>query len=272
MKKILSIMVIFTIFLFGNTLSEIENSGEIRIGVWFDQPPFSLYQDGKFEGFEVDMAHSIGKHIVGENGKVKLVGIKSVSHRMEILKNNEVDLVIASFTQTKDREKVIDFSMPYFAVAQGILTRSDDASINSIGDLRGKVASVQTGAVFAYEFVNKNSINVVEVDEVSEQYDLLKDKKVDMMINDNLIVMPFPILDKDVEVKSRFRNVGTSSYLAIGIQKNNNELREKVNEGLIKLSKDGFFKDTFENTFAVFYKGELEAKYFLLEDIYRIFG
>ncbi|MSN96671.1 transporter substrate-binding domain-containing protein [Campylobacter sp. FMV-PI01] len=270
MRSVFFVLFLGT-FLFANSLSEILKAGEIRIGVWNAQPPFSSFTDGKFSGFEVAMAKEIGRDIVGENGKVTLVGIDNVSERVTFLEQNKVDLVIASFTVNKEREKIIDFSMPYFAVAQGVLV-NDDSVINSIESAREKVASVQKGADFAINFAQKNNIKFIEVEHVNDQYKLLKENKVDMMINDNLIVLPYPILDRKVIVPKNLRNVGASSYLAVGAPKNSPQLIKKVNSSLVKLSKKQFFIDTFRNTFEIFYRGELDPKYFLLEDIYRIFG
>ena len=38
---------------------------------------------------------------------------------------------------------------------------------------------------------------------------------------------------------------------------------------LIKLSKEGFFKEAYDNTFEPFYKGTVKRKYFLLDDLYN---
>ena len=52
MKKIiLGILLLFTSSVVANTLSEIRQSGTIRVGVFEAQPPFSKFEDGKFQGF-----------------------------------------------------------------------------------------------------------------------------------------------------------------------------------------------------------------------------
>ena len=50
MKKIiLGIFLLFTSSVVANTLSEIRQSGTIRVGVFEAQPPFSKFEDGKFQ-------------------------------------------------------------------------------------------------------------------------------------------------------------------------------------------------------------------------------
>lgn len=52
------------------------------------------------------------------------------------------------------------------------------------------------------------------------------------------------------------------------MQKGNTELLDFINDQLILLNKNGFFRKAYENTFVPFYKGTVDKKYFLLEDLY----
>ncbi|WP_309472953.1 hypothetical protein [Campylobacter ureolyticus] len=45
-----------------------------------------------------------------------------------------------------------------------------------------------------------------------------------------------------------------------------------MNQSLIQLSKDNFFQKEFIDSIDPFYKGTADKKYFLLDDIYSIFG
>lgn len=135
MKKAFLCLVLFACSLFANSLSDIRSSGVIRIGVPTDQPPFGSYKDGKFEGFEIDFANRIAKDFFGSNGgRVEFVPTKA-SERIDFLQDNKVDMVIATLTVTDERSKMVDFSMPYFAVNIGVLTRKDD-NIRNISDLK----------------------------------------------------------------------------------------------------------------------------------------
>ena len=101
-------------------------------------------------------------------------------------------------------------------------------------------------------------------------YNELKAGRGDAFAGANLIVLVYPIIDKKLEVN--VSGIGTASYYAIGIQKGNADLLNALNKELINLSKEGFFKKAFEDTLNPFYKGTADKKYFLLDDIYRIFG
>ena len=85
MKKITFLFLLAATFAFGSSLDEIRKNGEIKIGVWTNQPPYSSLDQGEFEGFEVNMAKAIGSNIVGNGGKVTLVGIESGNERIKFL-------------------------------------------------------------------------------------------------------------------------------------------------------------------------------------------
>ncbi|RKV98531.1 MAG: amino acid ABC transporter substrate-binding protein, partial [Campylobacter sp.] len=54
------------------------------------------------------------------------------------------------------------------------------------------------------------------------------------------------------------------------VQKGNQSLLDFINADLIKLSKEGFFKKAYEDTFEPFYRGTADKKYFLLDGIYNM--
>lgn len=267
MKKVIFSLCVLVGFLFGNSLEEIKQSGVIRVGVLGDEPPFSSVEDGKFVGFDIDFAKRITKDIVGENGKVELVEL-TVHNRIEALQKNQVDIVIAEFIIDPEREKQVDFSMPYFAVNTGVLTKKDDHYEN-ISQLRGKTILVETDTE-AEKDLRKAGFNTKGCNDMFHCYSELKAGKGDAFAGANLIVLAYPIIDKKLEVN--ITGIGTSSYYAIGVQKGNKALLDALNKELINLSKEGFFKKAFEETLDPFYKGTADKKYFLLDDIYRIFG
>lgn len=58
MKKIVLVLGICFCALFGDSLDQIKQKGVFRVGVYESQPPFEKFVDGKFEGFEIDLANN----------------------------------------------------------------------------------------------------------------------------------------------------------------------------------------------------------------------
>ena len=266
MKKIALCLLLLVGSLFANTLSEIKSKGVLRVGVFADEPPFGELRDGAFVGFEIDFAKAIAKHIFqGKNGKVEFVSVE-VPQREKFLIENTVDLIMAGYIITDERAKVVDFSFPYFSVNIGVLTRKD-SNIQKQEELRGKTIIVEDSAVAKSYFASRG-YKTVKCPNSNACYKMLKDGAGDAYANDNLIVLVYPIIDRTVEVN--IKNLGKSNFLGVGVAKGNKELLDVVNNALVSLNKEGFFRDSFQNTIDPFYKGTIEEKYFLL-DIYNIF-
>ena len=268
MKRIiLGIFLLFTSSVVANTLSEIRQSGTIRVGVLEAQPPFSKFEDGKFEGFEIILAEALSKDMFGAKlGKIEFVPVKS-SERLRVLEENKVDMVLATFTITNERKQAVDFTTPYFAVNIGVLTRTGDR-IKTLSDLHGKPVIVESGTT-AEAYFRKEGFEVVNCATANECYRMLKDNKGVGFAHDNLVVLAYAVIDSDTEVN--IKNLGVSDFLGVAVQKGNKELLDFLNGELIKLSKEGFMKKTYNETIEPYYKGTAEKKYFLLDDLYSLF-
>ncbi|MFF8499594.1 transporter substrate-binding domain-containing protein [Streptomyces anulatus] len=97
---------------------------KITIGVKKDQPGLSELVDPDrkvFKGFEIDLIKYLLKEI-GFRGEIVFESLFS-KERKTALNNQDVDLVIASYSITTDREKNVDFSTPYYKTGQSLLMR-----------------------------------------------------------------------------------------------------------------------------------------------------
>lgn len=270
MKKCFHLFVFLLFFglLSANSLDEIRKSGVVRVGVFENQPPFSKLEDGHFDGFEVNLAHKISEKIFsGLKGEVKLIPIKA-DERISVLQNNKVDFVIATLTITNERKQLIDFSTPYFSVNIGVLTPQNQ-SVKTLEDLKGEKILIENGTT-AEGFFKEKGFEIIGCKTAGECYRRLKDGEGAGYASDNLVVLAFPVIDSDLEVN--IKNLGKADFLGIGIAKNNKELKSVIDSALVELSKEKFFKNSFENYLNVYYKGTAESKYFLLDDIYAFFG
>ncbi|CZE46664.1 transporter substrate-binding domain-containing protein [Campylobacter geochelonis] len=269
MRYILVIALLLSTFLFGRTLDEIKHSGVIRIGVHNKQPPFSLQNtNGEFEGFEIDLAKAMTKAIFPkEDVKFELVGV-TLAQRIEFLENDKIDLVIASMTETEDRKKLVDFSIPYFRVNLGILTKKEK-HITKLRELQeeGSTIIVEANSPAEYYFKQKGFKTIPCVGALT-CYNMLIEDKGDAFSTDSLIVLAYPVINDSVEVV--LKNLGETDYIGMAVSKGNEDLLEMVNGAIYKLSNDKFFTNAFNHTFVPFYKGNVAKQYFLLEDFYKI--
>ncbi|MCI6989049.1 MAG: transporter substrate-binding domain-containing protein [Campylobacter sp.] len=274
MRKIFLMIAMLATMLFSNSLDEIKAKGEIRIGVWNDQAPFGSYVDGKFEGFEIEMAKTIGNAILSGKGIVTLVGIDNTKQRVEFLQQNKVDAIVASFSMTEERKKLVDFSMPYFTQTLGILApkTSNIKTLKDLYNIRLAVQSNSPGEDFINQVGRHNFTNLVMVGPTADGYRAVKDGKADAYLNDLLIVLAYPIIDSTVGVPETLRTLGNNDYMGVGVAKGNKELLDEINKQMIKFSKERYFREIYSQTFGVFYRDSIDPGIFLLEDLYRIYG
>jgi len=159
MKRILSsvaIVMALALFLAGpaqakktsDTMDRIEKTGKLRVGLREGSVPFS-YMDpkaGKKVGFSVDMAHVFAEYLSKHFGKEITVEPFTVSPktRIPMTSTGTVDIVCGSSTHTAERDKVVDFTMPFFFSDQTFLV-AKDMEVTNLQDLNGKVVGAARG-------------------------------------------------------------------------------------------------------------------------------
>src|SRR5262245_51192016 len=87
-----------------DSLSKIKDRGTLKAGVKFDTPPFGFLDDkNEPVGFDLDIVRKIGEKL---GVKVEFVKVTSPT-RVPLLVSGNVDIVAASMTHTRERDKVI---------------------------------------------------------------------------------------------------------------------------------------------------------------------
>lgn len=263
MNKTLSISLALASFLSANSLEQIKSSNVIRIGIAPNNPPLSqIDRSGNFHGFEVELARKIASAIL-PSGKVELVGVANTD-RASAVKENKIDLLIANFARTKSRAKEMSFSIPYLSTSLAVVARGDKG-IKAEGDLNNhKVLTI--GGTNSESYLKNKNIETVSCKNNMDCFQQLSNGSGDAYMHNILNVAVIPLLDN--EYKISVKAVGPILFDCIATQKGNDALLNLVNEKILSLSKEGFFNNAYQNTFANFYKGTVEDKFFLLEDVY----
>jgi polar amino acid transport system substrate-binding protein len=123
------------------TLAKIKERGKLLAGVKLDTPPFGFLDDkNEPVGFDIDLVRKIAAHI---GVPVELVKVTSAT-RIPLLVSGNVDLVAASMTHTRERDKAIDFSITYYTGGQSLMVPKA-STITGVKDLDGKQVAVQQG-------------------------------------------------------------------------------------------------------------------------------
>lgn len=94
-----------------DTLCKVKASGVLKIGTKDDYKPWSYRaSDGSFKGMEVDIGNKIAEAL---GVKAEFVKVTS-ANRFEFLAQGQIDLMIASASDTAERRKVVAFIHPNY--------------------------------------------------------------------------------------------------------------------------------------------------------------
>jgi glutamate transport system substrate-binding protein len=227
---------------------QIADKGKIKIGVKFDQPGISNKEPGSDApvGFDDEM----GKIIAAQLGikPENIEWVETVSdNRESFLKDGTVDLVIASYSITDDRRKVVGQAGPYYVTGQQLLVRSEDAkTITGPEALKGKKVCSVEGSTSLTRVQDEYGANPVPFSTYSECVDQLTNKTVDAVTTDGAILLGYAAQDPD-----KLKVVGkvfSEERYGIGYKKDAEGMCDFLNKAIEKSYSDGTWKDAFKNT------------------------
>ena len=230
------------------TPEQIQESGEIVIGIFSDKAPFGYIDaDGKPAGYDV----VYGDRIAADLGvTAKYVPVDAAA-RTEVLASNKVDITLANFTVTPERAEKVDFANPYFKVSLGVVSPTS-AEITDVSQLAGKTLIVTKGTTAeAYFEANHPEIKLQKYDQYSDAYQALEDGRGDAFSTDNTEVIAWAIQHPGFSVG--IKSLGDTSYIAAAVKKGNTALLDWLNNELVDLGKENFFHKDYEQTLAPVY-------------------
>jgi ABC-type amino acid transport substrate-binding protein len=226
----------------GTPLGDIQQKGEIVIGVKYDVPPFGFNNpsSGKVEGFDVDLGQAIADKL-----GVKPKFIEAISdNRIPFLQDGTADVILSTMTINEERVGQIEFSDPYFIAKGRILTKKDNTDIKGVEDLAGKNVCTALGST--YEATLKEQAPDAKlklVDSYSECLESLQNGSVDAISTDDVILTGMIIQDDSLKLVGD--ELSQEPYGA-GIKKGNTELVEFVNGVFDEYKSDGRYDKTYE--------------------------
>ncbi|MFO1106006.1 MAG: transporter substrate-binding domain-containing protein [Amaricoccus sp.] len=122
-------------------LDDIIASGTLRCAVVLDFPPMgSRDKDNNPIGFDVDYCNDLAKAL---GVKAEIVETP-FPERIPALMSGQVDVGVASTSDTLERAKTVGFSIPYFAFEMAV-TSNDKSGIKSFDDMKGKTVGATAG-------------------------------------------------------------------------------------------------------------------------------
>lgn len=128
----------------GGLLGIIKARGKLIVGTCADYPPFASVDDnGRFVGFDMELVREIAKRLELR------VEIRDMLFDTLItaLQNGQIDIIAAAMQGTAERDKIVDFSIPYHFAKDAFITSDKvDTRMSSPMDAAGVSIGAREGS------------------------------------------------------------------------------------------------------------------------------
>lgn len=217
------------------------NSDEklLILGTSLDYPPFEFSQSGTAVGFDIDVAKALAKEL-GYELETKDIDFSGL---IPALKSGRVDFVMAGMSESEERKKNIDFSIPYYEAEKNVLLHLKNKDFKSIEEIANKKIGTQQGSVQeAYLKELKETIPTIEIVALGRNPNLVQEVKIGRI--DALLISKTQAI-KFIEANPELSSSPLESSqagVAIALKKGS-PFTEKFNEALKKLESEGTLQE-----------------------------
>ncbi len=232
----------------GSYMKELADAGKVDVGVKYDQPGlgFKGAADDIPKGFDVEIAKLLVADLGIDPSDTSAVNYTETisDNREPFLESGKVDLVLASYSITDDRRKVVGQTGPYFVTGQQLLVK-EDSDVEAIEDLEGKEVCSVTGST-SIDTINEKGAKGVGFDSYSECVQKVLDGTVEGMSTDGSILAGFA-----AENEGQLKVVGdtfSEELIGVGYSLEHPEMCEWINGVLEDSFEDGSWAEAFEST------------------------
>lgn len=249
MKKLLA-LVLALVMVCSVCACGSSDEGNTTFTVGFDAefPPYG-YKDeaGNYVGFDLDLAQEVCKR---RGWEYKAQPIDWDSKDMEI-NAGTISCIWNGFTITSENKDSYTWTDPYVDNSQVFAVKAD-SGINSQADLAGKTIVVQAGSS-ALSAINSDECaelkasfkEVIEVPDYNTAFTYLQSGMAEAVAVDSGVAKyqinergeaDYKVLDEEL----------VKEVYGIGFKKGNTDLRDKIQETLLEMVKDGKFAEIAE--------------------------
>jgi len=227
-----------------DTLADIKQRGKVLVGIDLSFPPFGL-MDGNMQpiGSDVSAARMLAKDL---GVKLEIVQLNG-PNRVPYLLTNKVDMVISSFSITPERQKVVDFSVPYSS-SESVVMAPKAVDIAKIEDLAGKRIGVVRGNLQdkLLQPIAPKETRIVRFDDDAANVVALLSGQVDGIGASKELLPSITKRDPDKQVEAKV-SIGIVPH-GIGIRKGETALLAWVNDWVRTNIENGRLNQSFKDS------------------------
>lgn len=220
--------------------NETTDSKVYKVGVDNTYPPFEFTQNGKLVGIDVDLINAIAND---QNFKIEIEQM-DFSGIIPAMQAKMLDIGMGGMSITDKRKETVDFSDPYFAAGVSLVVADKNQDINSLDDLSGKKVVVKNGTVGA-SFANSHNddygYSIIQVSDSASMFQEVTNGTADALMEDYPVIS-YAIATGGLKLKTVGDRLTGDNYGISVLKGNNDELLEKINNGLANLKENGEYE------------------------------
>ncbi len=220
----------------------------LKTGTSATREPFCYVNDKRIiTGHDGELARRIGARL---GRPIEFVDMKFAA-LIPALQSGKVDLIVAGMTDTEERRRSVDFTQSYFENSQVLIVKKVLAdgppagarrtTLRSQEDLKNARIGVLLGSVHdTYAMQHYPQATVLQYKNPSELVLAVRSGKIDAGIYTHETLLDILHTDDQLQL------LGDTLFtvpIAMGFNRNNDALREKFNQFLQKIQKDGTYDD-----------------------------
>lgn len=215
---------------------------DVKMATEASFPPFSQTEaDGSYTGFEIDLGNAVCEHLEWNCTWVK----QDFDGAIAALLAKKFDVIFSSMSIKEERERVADFSLPYYATPTAFFG-PEGSDIDPPEGLSNQVMGVYGGST-QQDFAEKNypDLTLRQYENIDQMGADLTNGRIDLMFVEQLAGLNWVNSDAGdgyemIGEPISFEEFGERGAGAM-FRKEDSDLRDAVNKALRALYADGTF-------------------------------
>jgi polar amino acid transport system substrate-binding protein len=203
-------------------------------------PPMEMVDENKnIVGFDIDFLTAVAK----EAGFKVIFKNTAWDGIFAGIAAGKYDAIISSVTITEERQKSMDFSIPYINAGQILIVPKDAKGVTKLSDLKGAKVGAQIGTTGSFEIKNTAGVELKTYDEIGLAFEDMATGRIAGVVCDTPVAANYAL--QQAEYKEKFKIVGepfTDEYYGVVVKKGNKELIDLINTGIKSVQAKGIDK------------------------------
>ena len=218
--------------------------GTLSVGTDTPYPPFEIGQPPDISGYDIEVMNGIAEELDLEV-EYTATGFGTIFRDTA---TGQFDTAAAASDITAERERVVDFTDPYYLSSTALLVPTD-SDIASVDDLSGTIVGVQDGTTQQdYAEDETDASDIRGFPEGPNAVQALVTGQVDAVLLDTATAADALKQNDELELAEE---IPTDVFFGFAVAPDNDALREAMNEALATLKDDG----TIEELYGKYFEG-----------------